>query len=119
MKDKTIVRDIVIGADENGVPVVTASPTRIRAKRNNWIDWRVRNRSGKAINVSVENFIHVESNRKVKPLEMKHANTTPFRSVAIITGKVKALEKHDCGRYKYDIHIDGNLADDPMLEIDS
>jgi hypothetical protein len=116
--DKTIKRVIVIGDDGGGHCVVLASPTDIRAaKRNNKIVWTVTNNCNVTKTVTVGNFTH--QGQKKEPLQLRSASPIKAGQSGELEGKIKVLPHSDLGEYKYDVLIDGVVAVDPMLEIDS
>ena len=112
-------REIVIGKNGDGSCTVTTSPEIIQdAKKNDKITWHVTNNCDQAKTVSVGNFKHKEKNdQKKSVLDLDSFPQIPPGGSRDIGGKVKVLPQADYGTYKYDILIDGEVAEDPVLVI--
>lgn len=115
----SIERSIVL-SQEGGSCVVSASPTRINGARRNFnIQWHVINECSRTVTPGVGNFKHVSANNEAKlPLDLEVFQPVPPNGRGRIRGKVKDLPEQDWGLYKYDILIDGEVAEDPELEIE-
>ncbi|HSR68798.1 MAG TPA: hypothetical protein VLU25_12745 [Acidobacteriota bacterium] len=114
-----ISRSIVL-SEEGGSCVVSASPTRIDGARRNFnIQWHVINECSRAVTPGVGNFKHVDADNQAKlPLDLEEFQPVAPNGRGRIRGKVKDLPEEDWGLYKYDILIDGEVAEDPELEIE-
>ncbi|HSR54251.1 MAG TPA: hypothetical protein VLV83_25785 [Acidobacteriota bacterium] len=115
----SIERSLVL-SEQDGTCVVTASPTRIQGARRNFIiRWRVINECSRAVTPGVGNFKHVDADNQAKlPLDLETFRPVAPNSRGRIQGRVKDLPEEDWGLYKYDILIDGEVAEDPELEIE-
>jgi len=116
----TLEAYIIIGKDNSGACVVKAVPVPIRsAKRNFRVIWHVTNYCDGTQEVTVSNFKHrQDNNRRKDPLDFGSAPDIPSGQTREVEGRVKPLPQEDLGTYKYDILINGIVAEDPELEID-
>lgn len=114
-----VERNIVIAPNDNGECTVQVSPDIILdARPNQRIVWHVQNDCGEERTVGVDNFKHrPDNNRRKEPLQLDRFPSIPSGGSGQIVGRIKPLPPRERGRYKYDITIDGTVAEDPELEI--
>lgn len=120
--DNKVESNIAIGMDAAGNCVVTTSPPIIRSgKRNFRVIWHVQNDCTGSRTVTVDNFKHrQDNNRRKEPVTKQRANAISAGETDDVIYRIKQdLSDADLGTYKYDILIDGQVAEDPELEIDS
>jgi len=114
----TVSVDIVIGPGSSDDCVVTGSPEDIQsAKRNFKVVWNVTNDCEGRRTVTVDNFKHEnDENRRKEPVRIDRVDDVDPGGTGQIDGRIKGAA--ELGTYKYDILIDGVVAEDPKLDID-
>lgn len=115
----TVTRQIAIGTRGNRCVVTTSPADIVGAKRNFRVVWNIDNECTGARTVTVDNFKHEEDENTIKqPLTLGQPSPVPENGSGQIAGLIKQIPDEDLGTYKYDILIDGEVAEDPRLEID-